>query len=258
MRRDAAVDDEGTCMKRRLLKLGVFLLLGAIVNVAAAWGCALGVDVYAGVRQLGSVPGWRVVRDEQPGALHVYVTRFPNNGGNQEPRGTHPSGLQPFWLGQPTPVTLPDGREWHTSRIADARGVPLLAMWSEQPRDKPSGDPWDMIDAPVWGGIKTSLTPWRMPGGVPVSRILPLRPIWHGFAINSIIYATILWLLCIAAGAVRRFVRVRQHRCPACGFIIAPGTCANGLCSECGATLPRRLLRPATPAAGGGETGTAA
>jgi hypothetical protein len=70
------------------------------------------------------------------------------------------------------------------------------------------------------------------------ARVLPLRPIWPGFAINTIFYGAILWVLWIAPGKVRRFVRGRQHRCPACGFIIAPGTCANGLCSECGAALP--------------------
>ncbi len=30
-------------MKRRLLILAVFLLLGAVVNVAVAWGCAVWV-----------------------------------------------------------------------------------------------------------------------------------------------------------------------------------------------------------------------
>ena len=31
----------GEALKRRLTKLVVFLLLGAIVNIAVAWGCAL-------------------------------------------------------------------------------------------------------------------------------------------------------------------------------------------------------------------------
>ena len=35
-------------MKRRLTKLVVFLLLGAIVNVAVAWGCAIFSDVSTG------------------------------------------------------------------------------------------------------------------------------------------------------------------------------------------------------------------
>ena len=32
-------------MKRRLFMLMLFLLLGAVVNVAVAWGCALTVDL---------------------------------------------------------------------------------------------------------------------------------------------------------------------------------------------------------------------
>jgi hypothetical protein len=44
---------------------------------------------------------------------------------------------------------------------------------------------------------------------------------------------------CIDADAVSAANRIRTHRCPACGHIIASGTCDNGLCSECGAALPR-------------------
>ena len=32
-------------MKRRLLIIAVFLLLGAVVNVAVAWGCAVLIDI---------------------------------------------------------------------------------------------------------------------------------------------------------------------------------------------------------------------
>jgi hypothetical protein len=48
-----------------------------------------------------------------------------------------------------------------------------------------------------------------------------------------------LWLLWIAPGKINRFIRVHRGRCPACGYIIAPGTAAaspggGGPCSECG------------------------
>ncbi len=33
-------------MRRRLLTLAIFLLLGAVVNVAVAWGCAVSIDVF--------------------------------------------------------------------------------------------------------------------------------------------------------------------------------------------------------------------
>jgi hypothetical protein len=66
--------------------------------------------------------------------------------------------------------------------------------------------------------------------------VVPYWPIWPGFAINTIFYAAILWLLWIAPGKVRRFIRIQRHRCPACGYEIAEGV--GPRCSECGAALP--------------------
>jgi hypothetical protein len=68
--------------------------------------------------------------------------------------------------------------------------------------------------------------------------MIPYYLIWPGFAINTIFYAAILALLFYGPGKVRRLIRIHRSQCPACGHIIAPGTCANGLCSECGAALP--------------------
>jgi hypothetical protein len=70
------------------------------------------------------------------------------------------------------------------------------------------------------------------------TRQVPLRPLWPGFAINTIFYAAMLWLLWIAPGKIRRFIRIRGHRCPACGYQIAPGGGIGPVCSECGAALP--------------------
>jgi hypothetical protein len=69
-------------------------------------------------------------------------------------------------------------------------------------------------------------------------RLLPLLPLWPGFAINTIFYAAMLWLLWVAPGKIRRFIRIRGHRCPACGYQIAPGGGIGPVCSECGAPLP--------------------
>jgi hypothetical protein len=69
-------------------------------------------------------------------------------------------------------------------------------------------------------------------------RALPFRFIWPGFAINTIFYAVLLWLLWIAPGRIKRVIRIRGHRCPACGYQIAPGGGIGPVCSECGAALP--------------------
>ena len=63
-------------------------------------------------------------------------------------------------------------------------------------------------------------------------RLAPLRPLWPGFAINTLFYATILWLLVPGPFVLRRFLRVRRGLCVACGYDLR-GDFSQG-CPECG------------------------
>ncbi len=65
-------------------------------------------------------------------------------------------------------------------------------------------------------------------------RVLPLRPIWPGFAINTIFYAAILWMLFAAPMLARRKRRIKRGLCPACAYPV--GTSA--VCTECGEAVP--------------------
>ena len=65
---------------------------------------------------------------------------------------------------------------------------------------------------------------------------LPLRPLWLGFAVNTLFYAPTLWLLACGLLAMRRLVRVKRSLCPACGYPRAE----SAVCSECGKALPVR------------------
>ena len=67
-------------------------------------------------------------------------------------------------------------------------------------------------------------------------RMLPLRPIWPSFAVNTIFYATILWLLIPGPFALSRLVRRRRGLCPACAYPMGE----SPTCSECGKPLPGR------------------
>ena len=67
-------------------------------------------------------------------------------------------------------------------------------------------------------------------------RPFPLRPLWPGFAVNTLFYAAVLWLLICGPFVLRRFVRVKRGLCPACAYPMGK----SGVCSECGKTLPRR------------------
>ena len=65
-------------------------------------------------------------------------------------------------------------------------------------------------------------------------RILPLRPIWQGFVINTLFYAVILWGLYAAPFALRRCFRIKRGLCPACAYPIGE----SAICTECGEPVP--------------------
>ncbi len=71
-------------------------------------------------------------------------------------------------------------------------------------------------------------------------RALPLRPIWRGFAINTIFYAALLWLLIPGPFVLRRHIRIRRGLCPACAYPMGE----SAVCSECGSEIPGRREVP--------------
>ena len=66
----------------------------------------------------------------------------------------------------------------------------------------------------------------------------PLLPIWPAFAVTTLLYAVVLWLLICGPFVPRRVIRaIRAKRggCPKCAYPVG----ASALCSECGHPLPR-------------------
>lgn len=61
---------------------------------------------------------------------------------------------------------------------------------------------------------------------------LPWLPRWPGFLLNSLFYAAILWLVWFTPGATRRAHRHRRGQCTACAYPLGEGE----VCSECGVT----------------------
>jgi hypothetical protein len=79
-------------------------------------------------------------------------------------------------------------------------------------------------------------------GGIAPQRIaetdihLPQDLLWPGFAINTLFYAAMLWLLFAAPFALRRRRRIKRGLCPACAYPVG----ASDLCTECGKPVKRR------------------
>ncbi len=81
------------------------------------------------------------------------------------------------------------------------------------------------------GFIELGLTPW---GNRSIPRVLPLLPLWPGFPINTLFYASLLWLLIPGPFVLRRLIRRRRGLCPACGYDLRHGE--HEACPECGLT----------------------
>jgi hypothetical protein len=62
--------------------------------------------------------------------------------------------------------------------------------------------------------------------------IIPWRPQWPGFAINTIFYAAILWLP-FAPFVARRVIRHKRGHCIKCGYDLRGAE--HEVCPECGA-----------------------
>jgi hypothetical protein len=228
--------------KQLLLKLGVFLLLGAIVNVAVAWGCAWHAnnDDTRPRKSIDHAPveqadwDWWTLRAPS-GMVKPFEVNEWFNVGFRERRVC---GDGPIISTSP-PTTLLE------QSVRLRAGWPMLSLYGE----------WFSVPMPAavrgYGTITSGCIDLHKHNLARIvsTPLVPFVPIWPGFAINTIFYAAMLWLLWIATGKIRRFIivrgRVRQGRCPACGFIIAPGTAAasGGPCSECGAASPRSHLR---------------
>ncbi|MCH7849745.1 MAG: hypothetical protein IIB53_15465 [Planctomycetes bacterium] len=65
------------------------------------------------------------------------------------------------------------------------------------------------------------------------TRPLAVLPIWPGFGINTLFYATILWLLSFGPFTARRFIRNKRGHCIKCGYDL--GHADHRACPECGA-----------------------
>mgnify|MGYP003578232462 CR=1 FL=1 len=69
-------------------------------------------------------------------------------------------------------------------------------------------------------------------------------PLWPGFAINTLFYAGILWVMFAAPFALRRRRRIKRGLCPACAYPVGESI----VCTECGAPRVVRMAHAKTPA----------
>ena len=210
-------------MKRWLTRLVVLLLLGAIVNVAVAWGCAL----WSSFRLPSDLQQQRVLEMLQERQF------FPQPGDSYGGQAVDGIGLT--WLEFHFEPKRHEGTSDINQRevvwaVATLTGLPMRSLQAEI-----RGTGLDLSEIVnsfhVIDGIRFDERSREQDQFLPY--VFPLRPLWTGFAINTLFYATILWLLTFGPFAVRRFVRNKRGRCIKCGYDL--GHADHRACPECGA-----------------------
>ena len=197
-------------MKRRLFKLALFLILGAIVNVAVAWGCAKWFD-------------WIEM-----------ITLRPTLTNTFDPAAWRLDNLPKSWPDKPSfALTRRTGWFLFTDQMKylDDEGAFIL-------HDFRFGVPSKSLTC--YKLLVSQKSRWTTSWRYANSRLggdypLPLHPIWPGFAFNTIFYATILWLLTLAPFTARRLIRRKRGLCIKCGYDLC-GT-EHYACPECGKEL---------------------
>ena len=68
-------------------------------------------------------------------------------------------------------------------------------------------------------------------------RLLPMRPVWPGFALNTAAYALTAWLMCLLWMLTMRTQRRLRGLCGRCAYPVG----VSAVCTECGHRVrPRR------------------
>ena len=209
-----------------------FLLLGAIVSVAVACGCAgfMAVGIGNSLPVLASEhpPRWRFRIYERWGA-----TRISSEVHREEMAGDPAcfvvrKDLIPRWSRLNTPPTKAEATSpFSDIVIEDARGWPLVSMKSTVMRI--------VKGKAQFGGISLPHN-HRYPDVFRSIRALPTEPLWIGFALNALFYSVAPRVLYRAPFALRGWLRLRRGQCPVCAYPIG----VSPVCTECGKPVIKR------------------
>lgn len=212
--------------RRTIFKVLALFVGGAIINVAVAWACAW---LTPPVRQSGyylspHLPPWWYSYWEQRGRVFLIGSKNTHADTNHQ----YEPDRFPRWSRWDESFEHED-RMW----LEQATGWPLLSVESMIGFARSSWHP------EIWHGflLQTHSTPTR-------NRLLGYCPIFPGFAINTIFYAGVLWMVFAFPFVMRRRLRMRRGECAACGYSLRENTSAK--CPECGASAIRRASPVAT------------
>ena len=256
-------------MRRRLIRVCVLVIIGMVITVLLSWMCM--TQRYhtdsAGNPSISAISSWfRDERNDEADALwfethHPFdrrltlncesTTLFAMNRGRLTKRivAHDAEEMKQFWRHYTYvetqyfagwPMHAMTGRVWEIeyhnlgTQTGAAEYIIFYQMnpaanWSKNTVVKAEfliSIPWTHFNKWSWA-IRTP-------------EYLPLQPICLGFAMNTLLYASVCWFLALGPSALRRALRRQKGCCLHCGYDLRGGTsgasgASGGACPECGA-----------------------
>jgi hypothetical protein len=226
-----------------LLTIPIFVFAGAVVNVAVAWSILWKTDLnpnFPAQQQVGEEWLWpcdapthwpdtadRLYRAKGSGVLWLWYLADRPAGADLESFGLYI--CRAGW-----PILGLGCVDWQERLLLMATVEEDLRAGRPQVTERTEGHPpqsnWWVRGIPVESSTRSA--------GAQAWTRLPIRPSWPGFAVNTIFYAAILWLLICGPFVPRRFLRRRRGLCPACAYPMGKSV----TCAECGKPLPKRAV----------------
>jgi hypothetical protein len=193
-------------VKRLLFRTCVFLLLGAIINVALAWACVL----WPSQGRATSMPSdWATDQLKQAFGQSLQFDTVI---------GTISSGRGVFAQScSGVDNRIPPGKAYMWVDIC--AGLPAKAFHCE---------------TTVKGAPPATTTGLVAPAFLSrYGTALPIEPIWLGFVMNTMVLGVAAWIVIGLLKMTTGHLRTLRNRCEKCGYSLTGNT--SGRCPECGA-----------------------
>lgn len=222
-------------------RMAICLVIGAATTVAVAWIVAVtmqpsrannrtgGQTVWS--RPSGIGDGWSYWAVREPGTLVVarLSAHFEMQGELKDAYLDVRQRDVPSWSGvhRAPPIDTTGPQPLY---MEDARGWPMLALRSETQVELQNVLPNRVT---IDDGILVASDP----ASDYQRTVLPLRPIWMGFVIDTVFFAAIAFATLFGPGMLKRAARRRGGHCERCGYDLRAATGAT--CPECGTQTTR-------------------
>jgi hypothetical protein len=219
-------------MRRAIVLIAVLLLAGAVVNVAVAWGCLLFPETFAARFYQGNDSAVVAASSDEIESVRkaFRATQFRDDqclssgtsrlGWTMREAEVLPRLRRPSSLGANSVVDVP--RLNHL-----VAGLPFKSLEGVRSETIGQVNRSGALPVPSFLGSSEPLASMSM---------MPILPLWPGFAINTVFYAAILWALFAAPFALRRRRRIKRGLCRHCGYDLRGRAADAHFCPECGAS----------------------